>query len=589
MKYFLNLFILLMFTTNLNSQVLPANRSVNWSLAGFHGTVPNYSTIVNITNYGGVGDGQTPNDTAFANALNALSGADGVIYFPAGSYLFNLPISLRSNLILRGATSDSTTLKFELDSNNSYDAIYISGNATSTFVSLSSSAVKDSSYLEVDSASNFAVGDYIKLTLNDSSLAFSNWAYGTIGQVIKISSIVNNKIFLESPLRMDYDLTKYPKINKLNMITNVGIECLKIHRADATVGQTSSVVFNYAAQCWVSGIESYMCNFGHIELNYSTNISILGSYFNDAHAHGGGGQGYGVIAQTTSGECLIENNIFKHLRHSMLLQSGANGNVFGYNYSIDPYWSQSGVPTNSAGDMVLHGNYPYANLFEGNIGQNIVIDASHGINGPYNTFFRNRGELYGIFMSTNPASNNQNFIGNEITNTGVFLGFYSLNGTGHFQHGNNVKGTIYASGTSTLTDTSYYYSNLPNFLQTLSSWPSIGIPNTLNTGTIPAKERYLGFQYSTCSSVVLSTNNDEHKPLINATLSVYPNPTTGIVYLKQVESITKTINLEVFDCIGNRILSKTLNHKNDFIDLSKYAKGVYTIKTGSDNYRIVLQ
>lgn len=588
MKYFLSSLFLLLVATTANSQVLPANRAVNWSLAGYHGTVPNYSTVVSITTYGGIGDGLTPNDTAFADALNALSGGDGVIYFPAGNFLFNSPISLRSNLILRGATSDSTTLKFELDSNNSYDAINISGNATGTVVTLANTAYKDSIFIEVDSASNFATGDYIKLTLNDSALAFSTWAYGTVGQIVKINSIANNRIYLESPLRMDYDLTKHPKITKLNMITNVGIECLKIHRADATVSQTSSVSYNYASQCWVSGIESYMCNFGHIELNYSTNVSIFGSYFNDAHAHGGGGQGYGVIAQTTSGECLIENNIFKHLRHSMLLQSGSNGNVFGYNYSIDPYWSQSGFPANSAGDMVLHGNYPYANLFEGNIGQNIVIDDSHGQNGPYNTFFRNRGELYGIFMNSAPASNNQNFIGNEITNTGVFLGFYNLTGTGHFQHGNNVKGTIYASGTTTLTDTSYYYTALPSFLQTLNSWPSIGIPNTINTGTIPAKERYLGQQYSTCSSVVLSTNITSSSVENNA-LSFYPNPTTGIVYIKHLKNIDKSTHLEVYDCLGNIVISKIVNQGNDYLDFSKYAKGIYTIKAGTANYRIVLQ
>jgi hypothetical protein len=54
--------------------------------------------------------------------------------------------------------------------------------------------------------------------------------------------------------------------------------------------------------------------------------------------------------------------------------------------------------------MVLHGNYPFANLFEGNINQNTVIDNSHGKNGPYNTFFRNRSELWGVVMNNSPAT-----------------------------------------------------------------------------------------------------------------------------------------------------------------------------------------
>jgi len=91
----------------------------------------------------------------------------------------------------------------------------------------------------------------------------------------------------------------------------------------------------------------------------------------------------------------------------VLLQSGANGNVISYNYSLNPNQSDS-PPANGAGDLVLHGNYPFANLFEGNICQNVMIDASHGINGPYNTFFRNRVQLYGIIMSPSPATDSMN-------------------------------------------------------------------------------------------------------------------------------------------------------------------------------------
>ncbi|MBK6996924.1 MAG: hypothetical protein IPH31_19135 [Lewinellaceae bacterium] len=38
----------------------------------------------------------------------------------------------------------------------------------------------------------------------------------------------------------------------------------------------------------------------------------------------------------------------------MLLQSGSNGNVLGYNFSTDPYWEE--FPNDAAGDIVLHGN-----------------------------------------------------------------------------------------------------------------------------------------------------------------------------------------------------------------------------------------
>lgn len=559
-----------------NAQVLPAARSVNWSLAGYRGVIPDYTTVVNISNFGGAGNGTTPNDTAFTNAVNSLSGADGVIYFPSGTYLFNSSISMRSGLILRGFSSDSTKLKFDLGPVSTSNSINISGTAASTVSALTSNANKDSSFVNVADASGFTAGDYLKLSFNDSSILFSSWAYGTVGQIVKIASVAGNKIVLESPLRMDYDLSKNPKVTKLNMKTGVGIECLYIQRADATAGQTSNIAYNYAAQCWVSGIESYMCNFAHVEISSSTNISIKGSYFHEAFAYGGNGQGYGIACQLTSGECLTENNIFRHLRHSMVLQAGANGNVYCYNYSIDPYWTEPNLPSNAAGDMLLHGNYVYANLYEGNIGQNIVIDDSHGKNGPYNTYFRNRAELYGIFMNTNPASDNQNLIGNEITNAGFTLGNYYINGTGHFQFGNNVRGTIYASGTNTLPDVSYYYSSVPSFLQSMPNWPSVGIPRTINTGTIPAKDRYLAAAYTTCNSA-LTTHVIENNSADNG-LKIFPNPADNRIYIQDSGNTNTPASIVIYDCLGNIAGRYSITASLQSIDLSSYARGIYIIK-----------
>ena len=100
-----------------------------------------------------------------------------------------------------------------------------------------------------------------------------------------------------------------------------------------------------------------MANFAHVEVSNSIGINVENSYFKDAFAYGSGGAGYGVALQYSSGDCYVHANVFEHLRHSILLQAGANGNVIGYNYSISPYWTGTSLPTNAAGDLVLHGNY----------------------------------------------------------------------------------------------------------------------------------------------------------------------------------------------------------------------------------------
>ena len=218
------------------------------------------------------------------------------------------------------------------------------------------------------------------------------------------------------------------------------ISALKIKRNDATSGQTSNLFFNYAVNCWVKGVELENCNYAHINLQSSANITLSGNYIHDGFSYGSGGKAYGIVLQFGTSDNLIVDNIVKHLRHSFLLQAAANGNVIAYNYSYDPYWTEGWFPVASAGDVVLHGNYPYANLFEGNIFQNLVIDNSHGINGPYNTFFRNRIESYGIVMNNN-SGDNMNFIANEITGSGLLKGLYTISGN-HTAIGNNIKGSL---------------------------------------------------------------------------------------------------------------------------------------------------
>ena len=89
-------------------------------------------------------------------------------------------------------------------------------------------------------------------------------------------------------------------------------------------------------------------------------------------------------------------------------------------------------------------------------------------NGPLNTFFRNRAESYGIYMSDRAASN-QNFVGNEVFTESLSLLFnpsgYRLVGGGHFEYGNRLSGTrVQPPGTTNLTDCSYYLTNTTTVL-----------------------------------------------------------------------------------------------------------------------------
>jgi hypothetical protein len=272
-----------------------------------------------------------------------------------------------------------------------------------------------------------------------------------------------------------------------------------------------------------------------------------------AHEYGDGGRGYGVVMHFGTGDCLIENNVFEHLRHSILLQAGANGNVITYNYSHDPFWSTTSpfIPSNSAGELVLHGNYVYRNLFEMNSVQNIVIDNSHGPNGPYNTFLRNRASLFGLFFSAD-NSPSQNFIGNEIPNTSFPYSSvnYMILGADHFLFGNNNKGTIDPIGTENISLISLAYTNAPTFLNG-QNLAQIGAPNTMGSYQIPAEFRSTNNQTlaGSCNQQLVLGNFELNPGLI----STFPNPFSDIL---QVASPQFVQRLNIYNSTGQLVLTQ---------------------------------
>ncbi|MCT4582584.1 MAG: T9SS type A sorting domain-containing protein [Flavobacteriales bacterium] len=559
-----------------NAQVIPTQRIFEWNKAGLK-TEVNFNDTVFLSDYGAVGDGVTLNDQAFQQALNAVNNPPTVVIIPNGNFYLTDPLVLPSNVLLKGQGANHTVLTFKLDSNET-DLISMSGSVSSNALNLSANAATfdDKIVLNTNGNTGLNSGDYIQLLKNDSNLITSSWSLNTVGQIVEIDSLNGDSLFLNSKIRTNYPLIKSPYIKKITPIKNAGLECLKIVRKDTQTVHCANVRFNYAINCWVKGIESENCNYSHINLIRSSNIYVADSYFHHAFDYGGGGAGYGVVAMYASGECLVENNIFEHLRHSMLLQGGSNGNVFGYNYSLDPFWTGVALPSNSAGDMVLHGNYVYANLFEGNIGQNIVIDDSHGANGPYNMFFRNRANLYGIFMNNGVPTDSCSFVGNEITNTTTFLGNYLLFGNGHFEYGNNVKGVIKPVGTNSMFPTSLYLAQQPDFLSA-AQFPFCGAPAVYNVEDIPSKQRYDTPVKTVCkSNQHLAINNFSEKKL-----SIYPNPSASIVNFDHPTSIT------IYNQLGVKVFNT--QEKLNFIDLSSYKKGVYLVKTDFGFQKLILK
>ncbi len=550
------------------SQTLPASRSVDWKKAGLRDTTTVGFTVIDMANEGVFIDGATPNDAILSNIISNSSGTGTILKFPSGSFLFTETINLPSNTIIKGEGALETN--FIMDLGGSGHSIRISGALGTDTTFVTQTAEKENAFLIVHNSSKFDVADWIKIIQFDEDLVTSSWANNTVGQICNITNIIGDTLFIDSPLRLEYPESRNPFIRKIQPVKNSGVECITIERIDNTAPEQScNVSFNYAVNSWVNGIASNFCTFSHVEARNSSNIAVMHSFMQKGFDYGGGGRAYGVMLQATSNECLIADNIFATLRHSMIVQSGANGNVFAYNYSTDPYWDSQ--PNDAAGDLVLHGNYPYANLFEQNIGRNIVIDNSHGPNGPHNTFLRNRGDGYGIFFSAT-NSPNQNFIGNEITNTSFpySLVNYTLLGSGHFVYGNNNKGSIDPAGTAALPDQSYAFETPPYFV-TNNQWAGIGTPNAPSSSQIAASERHADslFFSAACGN---PTTVSAGSYTASTSVKIYPNPTNALLY---VENISTAKSISISNTVGQVVESSKVSSKQLVVNTAEWEPGVY--------------
>jgi len=561
------------FLTILQSQTIPQERLGNWLEVGADKDAMQVSRVINVNTIGIDGTEDQIITDEFNNLLQNYKNIAVEFYFPAGTYVFSEPIHLISDKIIRG---DGAATVFRFANLGERSLINVSGVLEPDVITLKYDLPENS----VSSVLNFSPawkeGDLVYLFQEDDDKITSAWARNNTGNIGIIDEINGSNLFLKDGTNQEFKVDKFARCAKMLPITNVGIENIRIEATDKTNSQTSNIVFQNAYNCWVSCVESYNCNFSHIVMDRSRNISITTSYFQDGFDYGGGGKAYGTTIQNASKHCLLEENVYKHLRHSILLQSGANNNIIGYNYSEEPFWTTLILPENAAGDIVLHGNFPFDNLIEGNICQNIVIDDSHGINGGHNTFFRNRTESYGIFMNRGEPTDNQNFVGNLIVrNEEVsILPLYVLEGEGHFAFANSYIGTIQPDNNSNLADSTYYLFGSSELKNKLKGFDLIGLPAGTNTEYNPAKYRFLvDGQKTTCAARTTSTTSFQYDNSIN----IFPNPSpSGLLSISN--SALSERDFVIINSFGKTIRTGVLPNGTSDFDFSNLPKGLYFVQ-----------
>ncbi len=384
---------------------IPQERLIKWK-PGVEGGIPDVPVSVRLTSKDLPADGQTD---AVGKIQQAIDRADtpGAVLLPVGTFMLRGRLQMRRAVVLRGAGPDKTHLLFNVPverrrsaihvpAERRWGAISIRGKLSRREIVIADGYVFGSVELTAVSTDELRKGQLVWIySDNDPELMYTkskwrtSWGRTSMGQVVKITVVTGKTVTIDAPLRLNYKKELKPRMRVITPMTGVGIEDLHIKRLDHA--EDSIIALRRCENCWVTNCETEYCMRNHIGVGLSRHVTVQSCYIHHAHDYGGGGRGYGVGLADCTSDCLVQNNIFHTLRHAMITQTGANGNVYAYNYSFDSAGCGSGGKSYwHSTDISIHGHYPYATLFEGNIVQQACVADYWGPAGPRMTLFRNR-------------------------------------------------------------------------------------------------------------------------------------------------------------------------------------------------------
>jgi hypothetical protein len=248
-----------------------------------------------------------------------------------------------------------------------------------------------------------------------------SWAANSRGHLIQIIGVdsASSSLLLRTTIPMILQNATLQVLDGSSFVSDAGIAHVTLQRLalpagwvqevqkqqEGSDGMQSIVDFvltNYAAELLFHALDISGMTRSGVWISTSAQVTVSSCYIHDPQLwfDTGSGQGYGIVVGQWATACLIEDNSFIKMRHSMMIKQGANSNVFGYNWSDDVYGENClkgvCVPFPTV-DLDSHGHWGHHNLFEGNIVHRMAAADWWGPC-PNNVFFKNMATVDGIAL-----------------------------------------------------------------------------------------------------------------------------------------------------------------------------------------------
>jgi hypothetical protein len=173
----------------------------------------------------------------------------------------------------------------------------------------------------------------------------------------------------------------------IGFVQYAGVENVSVLR-----GTNGGIDIQFCAYCWLKNVEVGYWTGGGVNIGYSARTELNTIYVHHcANSINNGGE-YPIALDDASTEVLITNSITNFAGKGMVARAGGAGSVVSYNYQDDTMYDANSGIGNYWVDMGLNASHysgPHHVLFEGNWGDNMDSDNTHGAS-VYVTFFRNQ-------------------------------------------------------------------------------------------------------------------------------------------------------------------------------------------------------
>lgn len=170
--------------------------------------------------------------------------------------------------------------------------------------------------------------------------------------------------------------------------SGAGLENLSVLR-----GPNGIIEMALCTGCWIKNVEAGEFYNGGITVSYSSRSELNTIWVHHCWDSVNSGGEYPISLDGASTEILITNWITNYAGKGMVGRAGGAGSVISYGYQDDTMydkWSGIGSYFVDMGVNASHYSGPHHVLFEGNWGDNLDSDSTHG-SSQWITFFRNQG------------------------------------------------------------------------------------------------------------------------------------------------------------------------------------------------------